>query len=85
MKASERQLEIVTGMIQRAPVSMTLDAVNQVGDESPDTHRYTIGCACGDTIHITLEQGEEGFWVMQTLNALRSHTQSKHDQQMPDK
>jgi hypothetical protein len=85
MSAKERQLEIVTGMIQRSPVAMTLDAVNQVGDESPDTNRYTIGCSCGDTIHITLEEGQEGFWVMQTYQAVRSHVESKHEEQMPDK
>jgi len=83
MSAKERQLEIVTGMIQRSPVGMTLDAVSQVSDETPDTNRYTISCSCNDTILITLEENQEGFWVMQTLDALRSHVQLKHGEQMP--
>src|SRR5947209_8148166 len=58
---------------------MTLNMINQLGDESPDANRFTISCECGDTIHITLAQGDEGKWVMQTLNSLRSHVESKHD------
>jgi len=83
MSAKERQLEIVTGMIQRSPVGMTLDAVSRVSDETPDTNRYTISCSCNDTILITLEENQEGLWVMKTLNAIRSHVQSKHAEQMP--
>jgi hypothetical protein len=83
MNAKERQLEIVNGMIQRSPVGMTLDYVNQMGNESPDTHRYTISCGCGDIIHITLEQNQEGSWVTQTLGAFRSHVESKHPDKMP--
>jgi len=81
MDARERQLEIVMGMIQRSPVRMTLDAVDQMG-ESPDTHRYTIGCECGDTFDVTLEQNQEGSWVMQTLSSFRSHVESKHNGQI---
>jgi hypothetical protein len=83
MNAKERQLEIVTGMIRRSPVGMTLDAVSQVSDETLDTNRYTISCTCNDTILITLEENQEGFWVMKTLDALRSHVQLKHGEQMP--
>jgi hypothetical protein len=79
MSALDRQTQIVHDLIIRAPhLGMQIERVEQVGDESPDMHFFTLSCSCGEFFDIEFEQGKEGMWVMTTLNTIRSHAQAKH-------
>jgi hypothetical protein len=81
MSALERQSQIIQDLIIRAPhLGLQIDRVHQVGDETPDTHIFTLNCSCRDVVNIGFDQGKEGEWVMKALNTVRLHAQAKHSE-----
>lgn len=78
MTARERQTEIVQCLIDRSRLGMQIDRVHQAGNETPDSHIFTLSCGCGDVVNMGFDQGKDGEWVMKALNTVRSHAQSKH-------
>lgn len=79
MSAIERQTQIVQDHIVRAPhLGLQIEGVQEVGDQTPDSHIFTLSCSCEDFVHLGFDQGKEGMWVMTALNTIRSHAQQKH-------
>jgi hypothetical protein len=79
MSALDRQTQIVHDLIIRAPhLGMQLERVEQVGDETPDFHIFTLSCSCGEFVDVEFEQNKEGMWVMSALNTIRAHAEAKH-------
>jgi hypothetical protein len=82
MSALDRQTQIVQDLIIRAPhLGLQIEGVQQVGDQTPDTHMFTLSCSCQDWVYLGFDQGKEGEWVMKALNTIRSHATAKHEGQ----
>jgi hypothetical protein len=79
--ATPRQLEIVQNLIDRSPVGLTIERIEQTGD-SPSSHTITLLCQCNAEIDIVFNEGEEGFWTMTALNTIRSHVEAKHGESL---
>jgi hypothetical protein len=77
-QALQRQADIVQGLIDRSRLGMQIEGFQQVGDETPDTHIFTLSCTCQDFLHLGFDQGKDGEWVMKALNTIRSHAKMKH-------
>ena len=79
MSALDRQTQIVRELIVRAPdLGLQLERVEQVTDEAPDFHIFTLSCSCREFVDIEFEQDKEGAWVMTALNTIRNHAKAKH-------
>lgn len=79
MSALDRQTQIVQNLIVRAPhLGLQIERVEQVGDESPDFHVFTLSCSCREFIDIEFEQDQDGGWVTTALNTVRNHEKDKH-------
>ncbi len=80
MSVKERQRQIIERIIQTAPIRLQLQYVNQLGDETPDTHRYSLGCLdCNDKwILIDLEQNKEAEWELVAGRRLQQHLDLFH-------
>ena len=83
MSALDRQTQIVRDLIIRASqLGLQIERVEQVGDETPDMHFFTLSCSCGEFIDLEFEQDKEGMWVMTALNTIRAHAQAKHPESL---
>jgi hypothetical protein len=83
MSSRDRQTQIVQDLIIRSPhLGLQIEGIEQVGDETPDHHVFTLSCSCREFIEVEFEQGKEGMWVMTALNTIRSHAQAKHPESL---
>jgi hypothetical protein len=79
MSARNRQLQIVQGFIDRSGLGMLIEQVQQVGDETPNSHIFTLSCSCGDLVNIGFDHGKtDSEWVFGTEKKLMDHKASKH-------
>lgn len=79
MSAKERQMQIVQGFIDRSRLGMQIEQVQQVGDETPNSHIFTLSCSCGDFVAIGFDQDKtDSEWVFGTEKKLMDHKALKH-------
>jgi hypothetical protein len=57
---------------------MQIETVQQVGDQTPDSHIFTLTCSCGEFLHLGFDQGKDDEWVMKSAHHLESHGKLKH-------
>jgi hypothetical protein len=59
MSALERQTQIVRDLIIRAPqLGLQIERVEQVRDENPDMHFFTLSCSCREFFDIESSRTE---------------------------
>jgi hypothetical protein len=80
MTPRQIQTEFVKAMIRSAPIDLRLDNVHQVGDQTPDTHFFMIGCLdCGDKwLRVVFEHGQGSEWPMAARKKLEQHIEHFH-------
>jgi hypothetical protein len=57
---------------------MIIERIHQAGNETPDSHIFTLSCPCGDFVSIGFDQGKEGEWVIKAVNQFTAHANLKH-------
>ena len=78
MSALDRQTQIVHDVIDRSRLGMQIENIQQVGDQTPDSHIFALSCSCGEFIYIGLDQGKNGEWLITAKQQILSHAQAKH-------
>ena len=78
MAANERQTQIIQNLITSSPVLLKIDNIQQVGDERPDNHLYSITCRCGGRVHIVLEQDKNAEWAAIADEKHKQHIERAH-------
>ena len=78
MGARERQTQVIQRLIAGSLVLLKIDNVQQVGDERPDNHMYSLTCRCGGWVHIMLEQGKDAEWEAIAEEKHRQHIAKAH-------